>query len=224
MNEKVAQTPIVDALTHYERLIEEGHDVFYDGKILQEYMARWDGEPFFNALGDLKGKNVLEIGVGTGRIARQILDRGCGHFTGIDISPKTIELAKKNLSSYQNIELIAADCNSFMRERTFDVAYSVLTFMHIEKKKQTLTNVIGSLKIGGCVVLSIDNCGEWFDYGIRKMKLYPASSEDYMNWLQELGCHVKPPVDLIDRFVLPSDEKSETYGKRIAVIIKAIKQ
>lgn len=216
-------TPIVDALSHYEQLIEEGKDPFHDSSVMQEYMARWDGPLFFSALGDMTGKNVLEIGLGTGRIARRVLDLGCGHLTGIDISPKTVEQARSNLSDYQNVELMVADCTSFVCEEAFDVAYSVLTFMHISEKRKALGNIVASLRLGGRLILSVDECGEWFDYGTRKIRLYPAPPADYVKWLQESGCDVEPPIDLVDRFTLPDGRKFETYGKRIASLIRATK-
>ena len=160
---KIVQIPTVDTLSHYEKLIEEGIDPFHDQGVLRDYMARWDGPLFFNALGDLSGKNVLEIGIGTGRVAREVLERGCKHLTGIDVSPGTIERAENNLHDYPNTELIVADCESFIRDESFDVAYSVLTFMHIEKKQRALANLVGSLKAGRRLVLSIDDCVECFD-------------------------------------------------------------
>ena len=42
----------------------------------------------------------MEIGVGTGRIAKNILAEGCQSFTGIDISPRTIKRAKENLKCF----------------------------------------------------------------------------------------------------------------------------
>lgn len=56
-----------------------------------------------------KNKNVLEIGVGTGRIASKVAPH-CLQFTGIDISSKTIERARINLADHSNIFLI---CNDF---------------------------------------------------------------------------------------------------------------
>jgi 2-polyprenyl-3-methyl-5-hydroxy-6-metoxy-1,4-benzoquinol methylase len=98
----VMDVPIVSVLEHYEKLIEEGNDPVHDSKVMQEYMNRWGGSEFFRALGSCTNKRVLEVGVGTGRLAKTILDKGCKHFTGIDISPKTIERAKMNLSRFKN--------------------------------------------------------------------------------------------------------------------------
>ena len=73
-------------------------------------------------------KTVLEIGVGTGRIAIRVAPL-CKEFTGIDISPKTIVRAKEHLSEYNNVNLICGNFNEFEFNDSFDVIYSSLTFI-----------------------------------------------------------------------------------------------
>ena len=86
----------MDAKTHYDLLIEENNDPFRDPPALRKHMESWDGQAFLDLMELDLSKTVLEIGVGTGRIAEKTA-RGCRHLTGIDISPKTIERAKENL-------------------------------------------------------------------------------------------------------------------------------
>ena len=86
----------MDVITHYDLLVDENNDPFRDPPPLQEYMSKWDGEPFLESLELSDSKNVLEIGIGTGRIAVNVAP-SCLKMTGIDISPKTIERAKDNL-------------------------------------------------------------------------------------------------------------------------------
>ena len=104
--------PILTAREHYDRLARMGNDIDDPPEAL-EYMARWDGPPFWEAVGDPGGKDVLEVGIGTGRIARQVLERGCRSLTGLDISPETIEIAGTQLSAFPNTKLILADVIDF---------------------------------------------------------------------------------------------------------------
>jgi SAM-dependent methyltransferase len=190
---------IVSAAQHYDLLIEEGNDPFRDGPLLQQYMSRWDGPQFFAALGPVEGKDVLEVGVGTGRLARRVLDAGCRTFTGLDISAKTVDRARENLSGYANVRIVLGNIEDYQFSDCFDVAYSVLTFMHIERKRQALANIVNALWPNGVLVLSLSSEGEWLDFGNRRVKLHNTPVEDYIGWLIELGCRVDPPVDLVDR-------------------------
>ena len=113
----MTEPPIVSALEHYERCIDEGIDPCKGNPQLQRYMVGWGGARFFELLGDLNGKAVLEIGVGTGRPARRALTRGCSSFTGVDVSPKTISRARHNLNGFVNGSISAAAASSSIRQR-----------------------------------------------------------------------------------------------------------
>ena len=83
-----------DVINHYDSLIDENNDPVFDPEPLKEYMDKWDGKVFLDALTLDDTKSVLEIGVGTGRLALRTAPR-CKEFYGIDISPKTIKKAQK---------------------------------------------------------------------------------------------------------------------------------
>ncbi|MBQ4575718.1 MAG: class I SAM-dependent methyltransferase [Clostridia bacterium] len=164
---------------HYDRLALSGNDPVNDPPMLQEYMDGWDGVPFLDAMGEIDGKDVLEIGCGSGRQALRVLDRGCGAYTGIDISDETLLLASENLAAYENVTL---DCCHFpleIPEGTFDIVFSTLTFMHIQDKLRACSAAAGLLKPGGRFVLSISkDTSDMLDMGDYTVKLYPDSPDE----------------------------------------------
>ncbi len=162
-----------DVIEHYDKLIDENNDPVYDAQPLQIYMDKWDGQSFIDKMSLNRNKSVLEIGVGTGRLAVRVAPL-CRKFCGIDISPKTIERAHANLSSHTNVSLICSDFLTYSFSYTFDVIYSSLTFMHIENKKSAINKVGDLLNDDGIFVLSIDkNQRNCIDMGTRKIKTYP---------------------------------------------------
>ena len=181
-------------IDHYDKLIEEGNDPVYDEDILREYMDKWDGQRFIDSMQLDKTKSVLEIGVGTGRLAMKVAPN-CGRFVGIDISPKTIQRATENLVLHRNIELICDDFMSFVFDEQFDIIYSSLTFMHIADKASAIGKVASLLETNGRFVLSIDkNQNDFIDMGTRKIKIYPDNPADI--------CHLitTENLELIDQF------------------------
>lgn len=165
---------------HYDNLIDEGQDPVHDPKPLKEYMNKWDGQVFIDKMQLDKTKSVLEIGVGTGRIAVNVAPR-CKDFTGIDISEKTIAQAKKNIKRglFRKPELICADFLEFNFKNKFDVVYSSLTFMHIHQKQKAFYIVSKILNPNGRFVLSIDkNRDEFIDMGTYKVKVFPDNVSD----------------------------------------------
>lgn len=172
---------------HYDLLIDENNDPVHDPKPLQDYMDKWDGKAFIDKMELNKDKYVLEIGVGTGRLAVRIAPL-CGEFYGVDISTKTIERAKENLSEFENVRLTCADFLSYEFGRTFDIVYSSLTFMHIMEKQKAINKVAALLENGGKFVLSIDkNQDRFIDTGTRKITIYPDTSEEIKTYIANSG-------------------------------------
>ncbi len=164
-----------DVVRHYDKLIDENNDPVFDPEPLKAYMDKWDGSDFISKLNLNKQSSVLEIGVGTGRIAVRVAPL-CGSFCGIDISPKTINRAKENLQKYNNVSLIHGDFLTYSFACSFDVIYSSLTFMHIKDKQAAIDKAASLLSNGGRFVLSIDkNQDEYIDTGVNKIRVYPDS-------------------------------------------------
>lgn len=177
-------------IKHYDKLIDEGNDPVFDPGPLREYMNKWDGTAFIEKMRLDKSKTVLEIGVGTGRLAIEVAPR-CKSFVGIDISPKAIARARENLP-FSNTELICDDFLRYSFKRRYDVVYSSLTFMHIEDKFSALSKVASVLTDNGRFVLSIDkNQSDFIDYGTRKIRIYPDSAVEITKTFLRTGLKIE---------------------------------
>lgn len=188
--------------THYDLLIEEENDPFRDTPVLREYMDLWDGHAFLDLMELDPSKTVLEIGVGTGRLA--VKTAGCClHLTGIDISPKTIERARENLQHCPNISLICGDFMEHSFRETFDVIYSSLTMMHLENKQLAITKMYSLLINGGLLCLSIDkNQSEWIDSGTRRLRIYPDTPESIIALGEQAGLKTRRIVEIENAFLI----------------------
>lgn len=179
-----------DVIRHYDLMIDENNDPVRDPEPLREYMDKWDGRQFIDSLQLTKEKSVLEIGVGTGRLAVRAAPE-CRNFCGIDISPKTVKRAKENLKAHGNVTLICGDFMSYDFGRKFDVIYSSLTFMHIKDKQSAINKVKSLLNISGRFVLSIDkNQSDTIEYGTRKIRIYPDRKEDIAEYINLSGMNL----------------------------------
>lgn len=186
----IRNSKIDDIIRHYDLLIDENNDPVRDPKSLQDYMNKWDGQAFIDSMDLSKDKSVLEIGVGTGRLAVRIAPL-CGEFCGVDLSRKTIERAKVNLKEQANVTLLCVNFLTYNFSRTFDVIYSSLTFMHVEEKQKALDKVAYLLKQDGRFVLSIDkNQSEFIETGTRKIRIYPDTSDAMTGYIKSSGLTV----------------------------------
>jgi len=159
---------------HYDLLIDEGNDPVLDPPELRAYMDKWDGDTLIDELGLTGNEDVLEIGVGSGRLAVRVMPR-CRYFCGIDISEKTAERAREHLSGIGSyFSVVCEDFLHWNSERAFDQIYSSLTFIHIEDKSRGVRKAAEMLVPGGRFVLSCEKNGsDEIDYGTRKIRIYP---------------------------------------------------
>ena len=192
----------MNIIEHYDLLIDEGNDPFRDPPVLQEYMNRWDGQVFLDLMRLDKTESVLEIGVGTGRIAAKVAPR-CLQFTGIDISSKTIKRASINLAVHTNIRLI---CDDFLKHRfdaTYDVIYSSLTMMHFEDKQKVIEKVDSLLSAGGIFCLSIDkNQSTQIDMGNRKITVFPDTADHIVSLVEKTKMNVTEVKEIENAFII----------------------
>lgn len=176
---------------HYDALLSEGNDPVHDPEPLKAYMDKWDGQDFIDKMELDKTKSVLEIGVGTGRLAVRVAPV-CKHFTGIDISSETVKRAEENLKDLDNVKIICDDFLSAELHEKFDVVYSSLTFMHIEEKQRAVNKIFSLLENGGRFVLSMDkNQSDTIDAGFTKIKVFPDKPDDMKMYIEKSGLHIE---------------------------------
>lgn len=197
----------VSAKEHYDRLIAEGNDPVLDPPALREYMDCWDGEALFEQLLLTPDCRVLEIGIGTGRLAMRALQRGCARFVGMDLSEKTLATARKHLAGWKHALLTKGEFPKDMPDGPFDRIYSSLTFLHIQDKEAACRGIAALLAPGGRCVLSLDKerIG-MLDMGDRQVRVYPDDPEIVCAHLRAAGLLVHP-VRTLERAWLATAEK-----------------
>lgn len=191
-----------DVITHYDMLIQENNDPVHDTEPMKKYMDQWDGKIFLEELKIQSNKSVLEIGIGTGRLALKVVPL-CRTFTGIDISPKTIKRARINLAGNDNVILVCADFMEHHFDCKFDVIYSSLVFMHFEDKEKAILKIAHLLDKKGRFVLSIDkNKDEFLDMGTRKIRIFPDDPKDLCRCVNKAGLMVEKQLETEFAYIL----------------------
>ena len=194
---------------HYDLLIDENNDPVHDPEPLQEHMNKWDGDSFIERMELNTEKSVLEIGVGTGRLAVRVAPL-CGSFCGIDLSPKTIERGRENLAFFNNVNLIRGDFLSYDFKEKFDVIYSSLTFMHIFDKQKALCKIATLLNADGRLIVSIDkNSSDCIDIGINKIVIYPDIPDAMAEYIKSAGLNLVEQYETEFAFIFVAQKVRE---------------
>lgn len=93
-----------------------------------------------------KGSRVLDIASGTGVLFEDYLRLGVSSLTGIDISEKMLEIAKKK---FPEVSLILGDAESYSFSEKYDVIMIYNAFPHFPEPIKLFENLSKTLAAGG---------------------------------------------------------------------------
>jgi ubiquinone/menaquinone biosynthesis C-methylase UbiE len=126
------------------------------------------------------GMNLLDVATGPGVLAAEANALGIG-YTGIDLSPGMIELAK---ASYPGIEFHVADVEHLpFADASFDVVVCNFGLGHFPYPEASVTECVRTLKPGGRIALS------WWD-DLNKQRIQGLFREA----IAEIGATAPPEV------------------------------
>lgn len=112
-------------------------------------------EYMFHAMGDIRGKKILDFGCGEGELSTQLAKLGA-LVTGIDISPELIEIANKRAELdhvAENVQFHVADVlKSPPQPAHFDILICYAVLHHVDIN-QTFPILLHAVKPGGLVII-----------------------------------------------------------------------
>lgn len=101
------------------------------------------------------GEKILDLGCGTGHLARQMAEVGA-QVVGIDSSPQMVEQARK---AYPDIEFLVADARDFSFPYQFDAVFSNATLHWIPEAERVVECISAALRPGGRFVAEFGGKG-----------------------------------------------------------------
>jgi len=104
-------------------------------------------------------KKILDVGCGTGALGEALKKKG-NIVYGIDISKKSIEIAKKRLDKVVQIDLETENKLPF-KEASFDLIIFGDVLEHFRDPLSVLKNIRKYLKKDGIIIISLPNIANW---------------------------------------------------------------
>ncbi|WP_026735630.1 class I SAM-dependent methyltransferase [Fischerella sp. PCC 9605] len=116
---------------------------------------------YFNLLGNLVGKSILDLACGEGFYTRLFKLQGAARVCGVEISEKMIELARQEeIRQPQDIEYILGDVSELNKIGNFDLVVASYLLNYAQTREQLLKmcqNIFANLKPGGRFVTINNN-------------------------------------------------------------------
>jgi len=131
--------------------------------------------PEFADFKKYKNKKVLEVGCGIGTAAHSFIENGA-IYTGIDLSDKSVEIAKKRLEVFNltgniyqmNIEDMITTPQNKETNDDFDLIYSFGVLHHTPDIQKSIQNIYKMLKPGGEFKMMLYAKNSWKYYEITE--------------------------------------------------------
>ena len=99
------------------------------------------------------GKNVLDVACGTGVLVPDYLKRGVASVTGIDISPKMVEIARRKFPQ-KSVTILCGDVETAAFDRQFDCIVVYNAFPHFPDPERLIRTLAGLLTPGGALTVA----------------------------------------------------------------------
>lgn len=144
-------------INDYDKFAKERQSELLKG---QKFSHRFVEKPMMKSMmPNLSNKKVLMIGCGTGEESILLKEFGAKDITGIDLSKKSIALAKQ---TYSDIKFEIGDMNNLnFEDESFDFVYSSLVIHYSNKPKKVYNEIYRVLKKDGKMLFSIGHPLRW---------------------------------------------------------------
>jgi ubiquinone/menaquinone biosynthesis C-methylase UbiE len=134
--------------TNYDLIADQ-----YQRAKLHPWRAHLEAFTFFDVIGELAGKVVLDLACGEGFYTRQFRARGAGRVTGVDLSAGMIALARRQEAERPlNIRYLVADAREVLLDEPCDLVVAAYLLNYAATRAELaamLQGVARCLKPGG---------------------------------------------------------------------------
>ena len=156
-----------------------------------------DGEDFIHTdVCPKAGDVVLDLGCGTGELSAYLAELvgSEGKVIGVDPDNERIQLARESHKQVKNLSFVEGSASILPQTGLgpFDIIFSNYALHFMKNKKQVFNNMFNSLKAGGKIAISYEDCLPPFEFNAY-MLLNPENGERICKEMYQ--CETKTKIE-----------------------------
>lgn len=185
-------------MEQYQSTKDKWNANLYDSK--HSFVSKF-GNQLIELLAPEKGEKILDLGCGTGDLAKKLYDLNVD-VVGVDKSKNMVIQAK---NKYSDITFIVQDATALEFNNEFDAVFSNATLHWVKTPKQALSCIYNSLKPGGRFIAEFGGKGNvqiitdeiinqfkkvGFGFTMEQFPWYYPSIGEYSSLMERVGFRV----------------------------------
>ena len=160
------------------------------------YLDEFEQDKLLSLLGNIKDKQVLDIGAGTGRLTKRLVKLGA-RVTAVDVSEKMLKLLQNRVDGQVVIKIGEAE-NLPVEDNNYDLVIATFLIVHLSSLSKFFNEVYRVLKPGGKFVVSNINQKEPVPVetsdGFVKVESFYHRPEEVIEELTKLGFKIEQDI------------------------------
>lgn len=202
--------------------LQEKSEIYYEQAAIYDRLSEAEdaaNKAFDWLLPHIKGKNLLDLGCGTGKYC-ELFAPYAQHIKGVDAAEAQLEIAKRKTQNFDNVKLVHGDAAHLdLKDKQYDVViacWMLGTILDIDKRQNVLKRIENTIAPNGSFFLIENNSSGEFEDIRDKTK----ASKTYNTWLTD-SCGFKPAMTAATFFAFDSTEEAQNiigsiWGDKVA--------
>ncbi len=154
------------------------------------YLFESESDKIIPLLGNVKNKEILDLGCGTGRYSIALSKKGA-IVTAVDFSKEMLAVAKKKAKNAQ-INFKQVDLKKSFPKGKYDIILSMLMLGHFKKLEPILKRISNALKINGICIISTFHPQKEGKFALVQSlgidaRKYRQSKKEYLDSIRNAG-------------------------------------
>ncbi len=133
--------------------VAEGYDLYaasYEKD--HSYLDTFEGDVIFTMLGNIRGKKILDVGCGAGRLIKFLKNGGVAAISAVDLSDEMLKIVRKK---FPEVGAEKADIRSLpFADKEFDMVIATFVIVHLDTLDEAFDEVYRVLKDNGVFIMT----------------------------------------------------------------------